>query len=96
MARQAHSGMTFCGSFGDDICLDTGLRRYDGQGVDTGLHRHDKQWSQTGMGLAGIQYILIFPVEAGNQYRSSFRRGPSRNPAPPRLPGGSREPGINK
>ena len=29
MARQAHSGMTFCGSFGDDICLDTGLRRYD-------------------------------------------------------------------
>ena len=86
MARQAHSGMTFCGSFGDDICLDTGLRRYDGQGVDTGLHRHDKQWSQTGMGLAGnqyhchsgvgldgIQYLLVFPAEAGNQEKMSLR-----------------------
>ena len=48
--------------------------------LDTGLHRHDKQWSQTGMGLAGnqyhchsgvgldgIQYLLVFPAEAGNQ-----------------------------
>jgi len=29
--------------------LDTGLRRYDGQGVDTGLHRHDGQGVDTGL-----------------------------------------------
>ena len=38
----------------------------------------------------------------GDDKNMSFRRGPSRNPeinndeSPPRLPGGGREPGINK